>query len=388
MRLFCRTDLKVLPSMHVGLNAQLLTLRQNYRGAGINAYIFNVLRAIGELGLPHRFTVFLGERGFRDKNLELRYTQWPTHRPEARVVWEQLVLPTLLQHTGVDILHAMAFVIPLMARCPSVVTIYDLSFLRYPHAFRPFNRWYLRCFTPVSARRARRVIAISESTRQDVIRHLGVAPERVDVIHCGVDPSFHPLPASEVESFRLEHHLFDPFVLFVGTLEPRKNVELLIRAYARWRGSCARAPKLVIVGAKGWYFETIFRTVASLGLDDIVLFPGYISTEQLPLWYNAAGLFVYPSLFEGFGLPVLEAMACGTPVICSNVSSLPEVAGDAAILVSPDDEVALADAMGAVWESSGLRDAMIERGLARARELTWTRAAAQTVQTYQRALEA
>ena len=372
--------------MHIGLNAQLLTLRQNYRGAGINTYIFHLLRAIGELELPHHCTVFLGERGFRAENLDLHYTRWPTHHPAVRIVWEQLVLPELLRRTGVEVLHAMAFVIPLLARCPSVVTIYDLSFLRYPQAFRPFNRWYLSHFTPLSARRAQRVIAISESTRQDVIRYLHVAPERVEVIHCGVSPSFRPLRASEVERFRRERQLFDPFILFVGTLEPRKNVELLVRAYARWRAQDPRAPRLVIAGAKGWYFETIFRTVTRLGLDNNVFFPGYISAEELPLWYNAAGLFVYPSLFEGFGLPVLEAMACGTPVICSNASSLPEVAGDAAVLVAPDDEVGLAEAMRTVWESAGLRQTMIERGLARAREHTWTRVAVQTVQTYQRAL--
>ncbi len=373
--------------MHVGLNAQLLTLKQNYRGAGINAYIFHLLRTIGELDLPHYFTVFLGERGFRHENLDLRYTSWPTYHPWVRIIWEQVALPVLLRGVGADILHAMAFVIPLMIHCPSVVTIYDLSFLHYPQAFRPFNRWYLSHFTPPSVRKARRVIAISESTRQDVIREFHVPAERVDVVHCGVDPSFRPLPTNKVENFRQEHQLTEPFVLFVGTLEPRKNVELLIRAYARWRAKSTRAPKLVIAGAKGWYFETIFRTVTKLGLDGDVLFPGYIAAEQLPLWYNAATLFVYPSIFEGFGLPVLEAMACGTPVVCSNVSSLPEVAGDAAMLVSPNDETELAEAMNTVWESPTLRCEMVERGFARARALTWARAAMQTVQTYERALE-
>lgn len=373
--------------MHIGLNAQLLTLKQNYRGAGINTYIFYLLRAISALELPYHFTVFLGEREFREHNLDLRYTRWPTHHPVARILWEQLVLPDLLRRTGVEILHAMAFVIPLLARCPAVVTVYDLSFLRYPQAFRPFNRWYLSRFTPLSVRRARRVIAISESTRQDVIRYLHVAPERVDVIHCGVASSFRPLPAREVERFRRERQLSDPFILFVGTLEPRKNVDLLVRAYARWRAQDNRVPRLVIAGAKGWYFETIFRAVTRLGLHDSVSFPGYISAEELPLWYNAAGLFVYPSIFEGFGLPVLEAMACGTPVVCSNTSSLPEVTGDAAVLVAPDDEVGLAEAMRTVWESAGLRQTMIERGLARARERSWTHVAVQTVQTYQRALE-
>ena len=374
--------------MHVGLNAQLLSLERTYRGAGINTYIYHLLRAIGQINSSHRFTVFLGERRFREERLALRYSTWPTQRPWARIVWEQTALPMMARRTRVDLLHGMAFVAPLLTRCPSVVTVYDLSFLRYREAFRPLNRWYLSCFTPISVRRARRVIAISESTRQDLVERLRVPPDRVDVIYCGTDSMFRPLEAEAVDHFRRERGLPEQFVLFVGTLEPRKNVELLIRAYARWRPGNSGAPKLVIAGARGWYYEQIFRTAEAMGLTGDVLFPGYVAPEELPLLYNAAGLFVYPSLFEGFGLPVLEAMACGTPVICSNVSSLPEVAGDAALLVAPDDEGGLAETMLRAWEDRALRLDMAARGLSRARSFTWERTAFQTVQTYERALEA
>jgi glycosyltransferase involved in cell wall biosynthesis len=373
--------------MHVGLNAQLLSLARSYRGAGINTYIYHLLRALAQLDSPHRFTAFVGERRFRQEPLTVRYSAWPTQRPWARIIWEQTALPVAARRWGVDLLHAMAFVGPLLTPCPVVVTVYDLSFIRYPEAFRPFNRWYLSRFTPAAVRRARRVIAISESTRQDIVQWLGVPPDRVDVIYCGTDSAFHPLDRTAVDDFRRSRGLPKRFVLFVGTLEPRKNVQGLITAYARWRQGNPDVPTLVVAGAKGWYYEQVFQSVQALGLADDVLFPGYVAAQDLPLWYNAASLLIYPSRFEGFGLPLLEAMACGTPVICSNASSLPEVAGDAAVLVAPDEDVQLCEAMARVWGDNALRQTMAERGLDRARSFTWERAARQTVQTYERALE-
>jgi glycosyltransferase involved in cell wall biosynthesis len=374
--------------MHVGLNAQLLSLDHTYRGAGINTYINCLLHALGQIDSPHHFTVFLSERRFRSERLALRHTAWPMQRPWVRISWEQMALPMALRQGRMNLLHAMAFVAPLLVPCPYVLTVFDLSFLRFREAFRPFNRWYLSHLTPISVRRARRVIAISESTRQDLVRWLGVSPERVDVTTCGVDSAYRPLAADMVNRYRRDHCLPDKFVLFVGTLEPRKNVELLIRAYGRWRTGHRDVPSLVVAGAKGWNYEQVFRTVEELGLADHVHFPGYVVAEELPMLYNAAGLFVYPSRFEGFGLPVLEAMACGTPVVCSNASSLPEVAGDAALLVAPGDEARLADAMTSVWEDRDLRQTMVARGLDRAREFTWERTARQTLRSYERALEA
>jgi glycosyltransferase involved in cell wall biosynthesis len=373
--------------MHIGLNAHLLSLSHNYRGAGINSYIYQLLKHLGPIDSGHRYTVFLGERRFVEEGLRLRYTRWPTYWPWARILWEQSVQPLALRRAGIDLLHAMAFVGPLAAPCPFVVTIYDLSFLHHPEAFRPWNRWYLQNFSLFSARRARRVIAISESTKRDVVNWLKVAPDLVDVVYCGVDDNFHPLPAAQADEFRQRRGLPEHFILFLGTLEPRKNVQTLIRAYARWHKAEARIPKLIIAGAKGWYYEQMFAEVESQGLAKEIIFPGYVSQEELPLWYSAADLFVYPSRFEGFGLPVLEAMACGVPVVTTNAASLPEVAGDAALLVAPGNESQLVEAMRRGLGDQTLRQEMISKGLAQAARFSWEMAARRTLNSYQLAME-
>ncbi len=378
---------------HIGLNAHLLSLSQSYRGAGISWYIINLLTHLGPASPDEwRYTAFLRDRAFRSQatHLGLRFSRWPTQRPIVRIAWEQLVLPLALRRSGVDLLHALAFVAPVAAPPPFVVTVYDLSFLRYPDAFRPFNRWYLTHFTSRSVKRASAVITISESTRRDVIDFLGVPPERVHTIYCGVDAerTFRPLPAAEVAAFRAAKQLPVEFVLFLGTLEPRKNVDGLIRAYARWREREPDAPPLVIAGGKGWYYQQIFELVEALNLTARVRFPGYVPQNELPLWYNAATLFVYPSHFEGFGLPVLEAMACGTPVITSTASSLPEVAGQngPGRLVEPGDSAALAEAMAALSADADLRRSLAEQGVARAATFRWERTARQTVEIYQKVL--
>lgn len=379
-------DAQASSSIHIGLNAHLLSLSHNYRGAGINSYIYHLLKNLGQIDSDYHYSVFLGDRRFVDGRLGLYYTWWPTQRPAVRVLWEQLIQPIVLRQRRVDLLHAMAFVGPLWSPCPFVVTIYDLSFYRYPEAFRPWNRLYLSIFTRLSTRRARRVIAISESTRRDVVTILGVPPDRVDVAYCGVDESLRPLPAAEVASFRSRRALPDRFILFLGTLEPRKNIRTLIRAYGQWHKLESGIPKLVIAGGKGWYYDQVFAEVEDLGLAGQVIFPGYVMQQELPWWYNAAECLVYPSRFEGFGLPVLEAMACGTPVVTTNVSALPEVAGDAALLVAPDDEPQLVEAMRRVLNDESLRQEMASKGLAQAANFTWARTACQTVTAYDRAL--
>lgn len=374
--------------IHVGLNAHLLSLSRSYRGAGISWYIFNLLKNLAQVSPDFCYSAFLNERAFQEPSLTLHRSVWPTQRPLVRILWEQLVQPLALRRTGVNLLHALAFVAPLAAPCPFVVTVYDLSFWRYPDAFRPFNRWYLRQFTTHSVKRARAVIAISESTRQDVIHLLGAPPQKVHTIYCGVDESFQPLPPAEVAAFKSARGLPDTFVLFLGTLEPRKNVDGLIRAYASWRQRESNAPPLFIAGGKGWYYHHIFSLVESLNLTDSIRFADYIPQSELPLWYNAASLFVYPSHFEGFGLPVLEAMACGTPVITSTASSLPEITGPngAAGLVNPTDTEALAEAMRQVMNNRDQRTSMAEQGLARAAGFRWGKTARETVEVYRKVM--
>jgi len=373
--------------MHIGLNAHLLSLAETYRGAGINWYIHNLLTHLPRVDHDNRYTAFIGDGRFTDSELALRLSRLPTSRPVVRIFWEQVVQPFALRKEGVDLLHALAFVTPLLSPCPAVVTIYDLSFLLYPESFKRFKRFYLDLFTRLSARRARRIIAISESTKRDVVRLLGVSPEKVEVVYCGIDEAFRPLAEDQVAAFRSKRGLPERFVLFVGTIEPRKNVTRLIEAFATLRPCDLANLKLVIGGAKGWFYQDVFARLEELGLEGQAIFAGYIPVSELPLWYNAAELFVYPSLYEGFGLPPLEAMACGTPVVTANTSSLPEVVGKAGLTVDPLDIEGLAEAMRRVLDDEALRQEMRERGLQRARDFSWTKTAQETVQVYQRAME-
>jgi glycosyltransferase involved in cell wall biosynthesis len=373
--------------MHIGLNAHLLSLTETYRGAGINWYIHNLLTHLPRVDRDNRYTAFLSDGRFANPGLALKLSRLPTSRPVVRIFWEQVVQPFALRKEKVDLLHALAFVTPLLSPCPSVVTIYDLSFLLYPEGFKRAKRFYLNLFTRLSARRARRIIAISESTKRDVVRLLGVPPEKVGVIYCGIDEAFRPLLDDQVAAFRSERGLPERFILFVGTIEPRKNVTRLIEAFASLHTCELANLKLVIGGAKGWFYGDVFARVEELGLESAVMFPGYIPVSELPLWYNAAELFVYPSLYEGFGLPPLEAMACGTPVVTANTSSLPEVVGQAGLTVDPLDVEGLAEAMRRILDDEALRYEMRGRGLQRARDFSWTKTAQETVQVYRRAME-
>jgi glycosyltransferase involved in cell wall biosynthesis len=266
--------------------------------------------------------------------------------------------------------------------------VHDLSFLRFPEAFRPLHRSYLTLVTKASTRRARRIIAVSESTRQDVIAFCGVAPEKVVVVANGVTEVFSLAPEADVRANARRLGLPDRFLLYLGTLEPRKNLVRLLEAYAllrRMRGP-TETPPLVLAGGKGWYYDEILSRVSALALEDVVIFPGYVPQEDLPWYYRAAALFVYPSFFEGFGLPVLEAMACGAPVITTTASSLPEVAGDAALLIEPEDIEGMAMAMNRCLDDPDRVAAMRAAGIRRAAGFSWDKTATATADLYRREL--
>jgi glycosyltransferase involved in cell wall biosynthesis len=263
------------------------------------------------------------------------------------------------------------------------LTIHDLTFLRYPERFHPAKQRYLATFTRYAARRAARIVTDSAATRTDVIDTFHVDPTRVQVVYPGVDPDFQPGSASGEThgAFRSRRGLPDRYVLYLGTLEPRKNVDRLVRAFARLvRDGLPHT--LVLAGGRGWDYAAIDRAVAEEGIAHRVVFPGYVRREDQPLWYSAAELFVYPSHYEGFGLPVLEALACGTPVVTSNSSSLPEVVGQAGITIDPSDAPALTDAMRSVLTESGVAARLREAGPTQAARFTWAQAAAGCVHAY------
>jgi glycosyltransferase involved in cell wall biosynthesis len=365
---------------HLALNAHLLYGVASYRCAGIHQYIFNTLQSLPEAGPEFDFTVFVGAGQPVMARARIERSRWPTQRPLARILWEQLAQPLALARLRPDLLHSLAFASPLLNPVPAVVTVYDLSFRLFPRNFPTAQRLYLSALTAHSCRRARRVLAISESTKRDVVQLLGVMDDRVDVARPGVDARFRPLPPAEVEAFRARAGLPERFILYLGTLEPRKNLACLISAFDKLQ---AAKLHLVLAGAKGWFYADLFRQVERSGLTNVVHFPGFVPAEELPMWYNAAAVFAYPSTFEGFGMPVLEALACGRPVVTTTASSLPEAAGQAAVCVPPGDVPALTEALRRALNDDG---ALAARGPAHAARFTWADTAAATVASYRKAL--
>jgi glycosyltransferase involved in cell wall biosynthesis len=287
-----------------------------------------------------------------------------------------------------DVFHATDHVLPPLHRIPAVFTVHDLAFLIHPETHLRSNRAYLAAMMPRYVHAASLVIADSDSTRRDVLARYAVAPDKVRVVPLGVEPTFAPLEPDQARRLVAERHgLAEAYLLFVGTLEPRKNLRALVEAYAELRRRRADLPLLAIAGAEGWWYDDLYRLVQRAGLAHRVRFLGRVADAELPALYSAATVFVYPSLYEGFGLPPLEALACGAPVVCADRSSLPEVVGDAALLVAPTDVRALAGALERLLDDEPLRRELRARGLARAARFTWARTAAETLQVYREAIQ-
>lgn len=376
--------------MRIAINANLVSFSGTYRQAGVSKYTELLVNNLAQVDPTDEYLIYFGNGPHPASfaaapNFRLVRSRFNTEKPLTRIAWEQFIAPFRLLWDRPALLHCPVNVMPLLALSPSVITIHDLGFMRFPERYRRAKRLYLHALTALSAKRAKHLITPSEAVRQEVIRLLKIKPERVTAIAEGVSEDFKPYPSAEVEKFRREKGLPERFVLYVGTLEPRKNLPLLIRAFARWRTENpaeSDGVRLVLGGAKGWFYEEIFRLVEQFGLSDTTDFPGYLREADLPLWYNSARCFVYPSVYEGFGLPPLEAMACGCPVISSDASSLPEVVGEAGILVKPDDETGLTAALDRLLTDDAAWSVYRERGLAQAARFTWPEAARQTLRIY------
>lgn len=284
-----------------------------------------------------------------------------------------------------DLFHATDHLLPPLQHSRTVFTIHDLIFRFYPEYHLPLNRWYLTLMLPRFMQRADAIIAVSENTLRDASRLMGIPSEKMTVVYEGVNPAFRPNEDStELARVRSHYDLPARFILLFGTIEPRKNVLTLLDAYAALLNQCENAPSLVLAGRKGWLYQPVFDRVRELGLESHVKFTDWIAEADLPALINLAELFVYPSLYEGFGLPPLEAMACGTPVLCSNASSLPEVVGDGGWLIDPHDPAAWTQALIRTLSDDALRDDLRARGLAQAQKFTWERAARETREVYRR----
>lgn len=385
-------------TLDVAINAQLVAFGTTYRNAGVSRYTYALLSGLATVPSAQRYTAFVNRdesaaaaasAPFQRGRLRAAPAGWKTSHPASRVLWEQVALPRLVRRLGVDVFHSPVNVLPWGLPCASVVTVHDLAFVHYPQYFRPARRVYQRTFTRRSVRAATRVVAVSESTRRDLIERFGAAPERVRVVYPAIDEDFRPVEDPAVRAgFRAKHGLPQRYILFLGTLEPRKNLLVLLDAYARLRALLPDTPPLVIAGAKGWYYESVFARVRSLGLERCITFAGYVARGEQPLWYACAELFVYPSVYEGFGMPVVEALGCGTPTITSSVSSLPEAGGDLALAVDPHDAQGLAHAMQHVLMADGVRSRARREGPVWAGHFSAARMAGAYVDVYGEAADA
>jgi len=358
-----------------------------HQSAGIGRYTREMVQALASLDAQSSYHLFVADAA---KNIDppganfTCHTTRLTERWLARL-WYRLRLPLPIETwTGpLTLFHQPDFFLPpVKAATRTIVTVHDLSFEHTPaDMIMPGMEAHLKKWVPCSVQRADHVIAVSAATRQDLIDLYHTPPEKITVLHHGVAPQFQPIADSaQLARVRHKYNLGDrPFVLSVSTIQPRKNYRRLIQAFAQ----IDDAYSLVLAGGKGWGFDDIFADVVHLGLKDRVHFPGFIADADLPALYNAASLFIYPSLYEGFGLPILEAMACGTPVVAGSQSSLPEVVGEAGLLVDPYNVDAIAAAILRVLAEPDLHRQLSQAGHQQVKKFTWHRMATQLYALYQ-----
>jgi len=370
----------------IGIDATALPAQP----VGAGNYIIQLVKALAKMDLDYEFIVF-AQKSKRDLfgiplNSNLHWEIVADKSPMYRLMWEQTTFPRLVHRAELDLLHSLHYTKPVRLGCPSVVTIHDMTFFLFPHLHTRSKRIFFPFAIRSSIRRADALIAISESTRQDSIRLLGISPQKIFTTMLGITDEFRVVKDKGLlEKVREKYDLPEAFVLYVGLVEPRKNIPFLIRAYKSLVDEGIQH-NLVIVGRFGWMYHEVFKQIEELGLEDRVQFTGYMPQDDLPMVYNLASLFVYPTKYEGFGFPTLEAMACGTPVVTTAISSLPEIVGNAGILVPPGDEQELTGAMVEVLSDPIFYDQLRTRGLQRSEQFTWERTARETLKVYQQVL--
>lgn len=354
---------------------------------GTETYSLELIKALAKLASPQQcFRLYAPHPP--------QPTDWPdSPYVETRIIpwprlWTHLRLATELQLRPPAVLFVPAHVLPLYCPVPAVVTVHDLGYLHYPDAHRRFDRWYLDQTTRRHTRVACHILADSVATKNDLVEFYGAKLDRITVVYLGRDETLAPVRNPEmIAAAQAKYQLNGDYLFYLGTLQPRKNLLRLVEAFHRAVTSLQNQDlKLVIAGRHGWLYADIFESVQRLGLAGQVLFPGYIAAADKPALLSGALAYVFPSLYEGFGLPVLEAMACGTPVLTSNCSSLPEVAGQSALLVDPHNTLQIAEGLVRLITDADLRCQLIERGYRQIQQFSWTKAAEQVLEILERVI--
>lgn len=349
---------------------------------GVAMFTYYTLRALSRIDTENTYMLYTNGAISLDFPLPPNFFIRPTQMPLPQFqLWFHFGLPVFLRRDKIDVFHGTNFLIPPIPSCKTVATIHDMSSILIPEQHKFFHTLSHRLFLKSSMRRADRLVAVSEFTKSEILRLFPQYEGKVFVAQEAAADEFHPInDTSLLDSVRRKHNLPERFFLSVGTLEPRKNITGILRAYAKVKDDIPH--KLVVVGGRGWKYSAIFKLVRELGIEPDVMFTDYVSTAELPVIYNLAEFTVYPSFYEGFGLPPLESLACGTPVITSDRASLPEVVADAALLVNPDDVNDIAEAIARLGISTEERKKLSQKGLARAKLFSWEKTARETLEIY------
>ena len=365
----------------IGIDASRAILAQR---TGTEHYSASLLRALSGLPDAQEAGILLyvnsdnPQSAIRDLQFELP-AAWRIRAIPFPRLWTHVRLSAEMLTHAPGVLFVPSHVVPLRHPRRTAVTIHDLGYLEYPQAHTRLSRLYLHVSTWFSAHSARRVIAISEATKRDLVRHYRINPNKIAVVYHGRDPIFKPVhDEQQIEATAAEYGVSMPYCLHVGTLQPRKNLGLLVEAWTILRDTMEHPPQLLLAGKRGWLYDSLFDAVNKQRLGNLIKFADYVERDDLPALYSGALALTFPSLYEGFGLPALEAMSCGTPVLASNATSLPEVVGDAGILLDPNDARAWAGAVERLLSDPELRNELSHKGLARAASFTWEHCAQET----------
>lgn len=362
----------------------------NNKQSGVGFYVRYLVEALRNIDKKNYYFLITNNRkeeplGDFAEYCQLLPTWFSNENHVLGDLWENFFLPLRLLWNKIDIFHGPAFLIPsLYLHKAAVATVHDLVAYSYPHTIPIKYQYYMKMLIRVATMRADKVIVDSYSVKNELIERLKVPEDKIRVVPLGVSPIYRVVNDRDlIKSVKGKYGIKKDFILQVGNIEPRKNLPRLFKAFSLFNEKSNNSYQLVNVGKRGWLYKEIFEMVSRYGLEEDIIFTQYVSEEDLVLLYNSAALLVYPSLYEGFGLPILEAMSCGTPVITSKVSSMPEVAGKAALLIDPLNIEEIAWAIYKVLTDTELKNRLKELGLERAALFSWEKTAQQTLEVYQ-----
>lgn len=361
--------------------------RMGHTRVGIGVYVRSLLNGLAKIDKIDNYYIILNKNKKENfvpiqDNFHKIYTGVTYSDYLRRDLWEQGYLPWKLYKNKVDIYHGPCHSLPIFAKIKMIITIHDMMSFKREY-FKPISRSRVQNLIKISAKRAQKIITISENSKMDIIRILKMPEDKIKVIYNGVDSEYKQVnDKSRLDSIKEKYGINRKFIQYIGSLKASKNIPRLIEAYSRLPESILRKYALVITGGKGWKSKEIFFRVKALCLENNVVFTDFVDDNDLPLLLNAATLLVFPSLYEGFGIPPLEAMSCGIPVIASNASSIPEVVGDAALLFDPYNVEEMTETMYRVLIDKQLRDKLIKRGFEHVKQFSWENSARETLQVY------